>query len=489
MGLDLESVVGPSRGGRRDKLQLAFKPGEKPHDLQREKAVLCGIFLSQDAFVEIQNIIKEDDFYLPAHRELFLSMVSLASKNIPIDVNTVQAWLKDHGKLDVIGGPPYLSEILNTPATSAHAIDYARVLSDLATRRRVSDAIDQSRSLVLMGGEIRDIVSEIEKIVMAATQEKRTTQLVRVGSLLEEAVAEFGRRADNRDAPPSGVLTGLKDLDECLSALRSGQLVVLAARPGMGKTSLAGNIMLDAALRQKKNVLFFSLEMSQHEVVERFISSEARVDAGKLRSGYLTPNDFSAIFQAAEDLMEASVYVDDRSAVTPYDILAQGRKLNTELRQAKKGQIDLVIVDYIQIMKAGGHVENRALEVAQITGGLKAIAKELKVPVVALSQLNREGSKRPDSKPQLSDLKDSGSIEADADVVMFIHREKQGPESDSRAPCEAEIIVAKQRGGPTRNVKVTWLGHLTTFVNFSGMDNNQFDEYAHAAPPAPYSEP
>ena len=487
MALDLESIVQGNPGGRRrdrPASQLAFKPGERPHDFQREKAVLCGIFLSADAFIEIQNIIKQGDFFLPAHQDIFMGMVALSSKNVPIDINTVQSWLQDHGKLESIGGPAYLSEILNTPATSAHAVEYARILSDLAARRRVAEALDVGRSLILQAGEVRDIVSEVEKVVMGATQEKRTTQLVRIGSLLEEAVAEFGRRADSKGMAPQGVLTGLKDLDEALSSMRAGQLIVLAARPGMGKTSLAGNMMLSAALRQKKNVLFFSLEMSQAEVVERMISAESQVDATKLRNGNLSPNDFSSIFQTAEELMEAPLFVDDRSSITPYDILAQGRKLNTQLRQQDAGQIDIVVVDYIQIMKSGGHVENRALEVAAITGGLKAIAKELKVPVIALSQLNRESSKRPDSKPQLSDLKDSGSIEADADVVMFIHREKPGPDTDSRAPCEAEIIIAKQRSGPTGPVKVTWLGHLTSFVNYTGY---QSDDFESSVPPSPYA--
>lgn len=463
---------------------LAFQPGEKPHDLAREKAVLCGIFLSSDAFIDIQNIIKQTDFFLPAHQDVFAAMVALSSKNVPIDLNTVQSWLQDHGKLEGIGGPVYLSEILNTPATSAHAVQYARILADLASRRRVAEALDIGRSLILQGGEVRDLVSEIEKVVMGATQERRTAQLVRVGDLLEEAVAEFGRRADNKGATPLGVQTGLRDLDDCLACMRPSQLLVLAARPGMGKTSLAANMMLDASLRQKKNVLFFSLEMSQAEVIERMISSESRVDTTKLRNGNLTPNDFTAIFQAAEDLMEANLFVDDRSSITPYDVLAQGRKLNAQLKMQNRGQLDFIIVDYIQIMKAGGAYENRALEVAAITGGLKAIAKELKVPVLALSQLNRESSKRPDSKPQLSDLKDSGSIEADADVVMFIHRDANRPDADSRAPQEAEIVVAKHRAGPTMGVKVTWLGHLTTFVNFTSASA---DEYQTFVPPSEYS--
>jgi len=198
------------------------------------------------------------------------------------------------------------------------------------------------------------------------------------------------------------------------------------------------------------------------------MASTAGVDLGKLRNGNLSPKDFNDLFYAADEVGAAPLYIDDRSVLSPYDVLAQARKLNSALNLSEPGaKIDLIVVDYIQIMKSGSAFENRALEVAAITGGLKAIAKDLKVPIVALSQLNREGAKRPNEskRPQLSDLRDSGAIEADADVVLFIHRE-QGPENDSRAPCEAEIIVAKQRSGPTKGVKVTWLGYLTQFSNF-----------------------
>ncbi len=448
---------------------LAFAPGERPHDINTERAVLAGIFLSNETFPEIQNWVRTEDFFLPAHQDIFDAMKKLSMKSIPVDLTTVAGYLREQGQLDRIGGAPYLSQIAMTPSTSMHAVEYSKIVSDLSWRRRLLDAAEMCRSAALKPGDTRDIASEIEKRVFGATQEKKSTRLAKIGDLLPDAIKEFERRADQQGAPPAGVLTGLKDLDEVVSGFRPGQLIVLAAGPGTGKTSLAANIMYYSAVKQRKNVMFFSLEMTQEEVVERILAFSANIDATKLRSGQLNPNDFNELFYAADELGTAPFYIDDRSILSPYDVLAQSRKLSAQLNIETPGhQVDFIVVDYIQIMKSGINSENRALEVAAITGGLKAIAKELRVPVLALSQLNRDRAKRTgnDSKrPQLSDLKDSGAIEADADVVLFIHRE-QGPDTDSRAPSEAEIIVAKQRSGPTGIVRVTWLGHLTKFTDY-----------------------
>ncbi len=464
---------------RREFSTQAFNPGDKPHDLNTERAVLAGIFISNEAFLEIQNTLRPDHFFLPAHQEVFSAMVQLNFKNVPIDLTTVAGYLREQGKLDLIGGPAYLSQIATVPSTSYHAVEYSRIVADLAWRRRILEAAEFCRSAALKAGDTREIASEIEKNIFSATQEKKSTAMQRIGDLLPDAIKEFERRADNKGVPDSAVMTGLNDLDETLSGLRPGQLLVLAARPGMGKTSLAANIMCHAAMKAKKNVLFFSLEMTQNEVVERIMASTAGIDLTKLRNGNLSPKDFNDLFYAADEIGAAPLFIDDRSVLSPYDVLAQARKLNSSLNLSAPGtKVDLIVCDYIQIMKSGASFENRALEVAAITGGLKAIAKDLKVPVLALSQLNREGAKRPgeSKRPQLSDLRDSGAIEADADVVLFIHRE-QGPDQDSRAPAEAEIIVAKQRSGPTRAVKVTWLGHLTQFSNFASGKMNQDDGF------------
>lgn len=453
---------------RRDSQELAFSPGEKPHDLDTERAVLAGAFLSGEAFSDLQQVVKAEDFYLPAHKTLFQSMVRLSMKGVPIDITTVAGALRDDGKLEEIGGQSYLGQIIMIPATSMHSKEYGKIVADLAWRRRILAAAEVAREKALSPGDTRSLAAEIEKNFFAVTQEKKDSRLVRIGDLLDPALRELEKRADNQGVVSNAILTGLRDLDEKVSGFRPGQLVVLAAGPGTGKTSLAANLMYYAAVKQRKNVLFFSLEMTQEEVVERILSFASGIDATRIRSGQLSAKDFTDLFYAADDIGQAPLYIDDRSVVSPYDILAQARKLTASINMAHPGQqVDLIVADYIQIMKSGGYNENRALEVAAITGGLKAIAKEMRVPVLALSQLNRDRSKRTgtDARPQLSDLKDSGAIEADADVVLFIHRD-MGPETDSRAPAKAEIIVAKQRSGPTGSVPVTWLGNLTRFTDY-----------------------
>ncbi|MEZ4814011.1 MAG: replicative DNA helicase [Bdellovibrionota bacterium] len=456
---------GGGNGGGRDRTPMAFKIGDRPHDLDTEKALLASVLLSNDCLLEIQGVFQVEMMFLPAHQVIFEGMRGLSFKGIPVELTTLANHLKENGLLERIGGVEYLAEISQSPATALHAMEYAKFLRDLAWRRKLIEAGELCRGLALKAGETNDIAAEIEKTIFEATQEKKNSSMERIGSLLTQTLKDLEFRSDNQGALDVGSKTGLRDLDECLLGMRPGQLLVLAARPGMGKTSLASNIMVHTAMKQKKAVLFMSLEMTKEEVCERMISFVSGVDLHKIKTGKLSAEDFEEIFFAAEQCEEAPLYVDDRSVITPYDVLAEARKVKSMLQMEGKGtELGLVVVDYIQIMKSGGFAENRSLEVGQITGGLKAIAKDLKVPVLALSQLNREVARRGTEikKPQLSDLKDSGAIEADADVVMFIHRE-QSPDTDSRAPSEAEIIVAKHRAGPTKAIRVVWLGHLTKF--------------------------
>jgi replicative DNA helicase len=476
-----------SRFRRKDVTPMAFAPGERPHDIQVEMAVLAGSILYPEVLNDLQNRVRAEDFYLPAHQDVFECMVQLAFKNKPIDLTTVMSALKENGKLEGIGGPAYLAKIADTPSTSSHALEYAQIVADLSWRRRLLDAADSCRSAALRAGDTRMIASEVEKKVFDATQERKTTQMAKVGELLHGLLEDFERRADNQGIPdPNTVMTGLSDLDSKLSGFRPGQLVVLAAGPGTGKTALSVNIMHHAAVKQKKNILFFSLEMTRKEIVERMMSFAAGIDAGKLRSGNLSPDDFNDLYFAADELTQVGLFIDDRSLVSPYDVLAAARKLVAAERMSNPNfRLDLIVCDYIQIMKSGANTESRSVEVAAITGGLKAIAKEMEAPVLALSQLNRDRSKRAGAadshKPQLSDLRDSGAIEQDADIVLFIHRE-QGPDQDSRAPAEAEIILAKHRAGPTGNIKVTWLGHLTRFCDYVS-SNYVSNNYGPVDPP------
>jgi replicative DNA helicase len=459
---------GPGRRYRRDERSaMAFQPGDKPHDLEMERALLAGILLNGDVLLDFGDDVSEDDFFLPGHREIFAACRKLAFDNIPIDLQTLAGHLRDHGKIDIVGGVDYLSRLALTPSTSLHAREYAKSVHDLAWRRRIQDAGEKTIAAALKAGDTRTIASEVEQNIFNATQEIKTSKVTKLSDILPGFITELERRADNPEAASNLVMSGFRDLDACLAGFRPGQLVVIAARPGMGKTSLAANILHDVAVHQGKGVLFFSLEMTKNELAERIISFASGVDLTRIRNVNLRPDDFQALFEAADELERAPLYIDDRSVITPFDVMQTARRVKS-LLTARGEEMGLIVCDYIQIMKGGGFSENRSLEVAQITGGLKAIAKEMGVPVIALSQLNREGSKRgtgESRKPQLSDLRDSGAIEADADIVIFIHRE-QMEENDSRAPSDAELIVAKNRAGPTKPIRVTWLGHLTRYTDY-----------------------
>jgi len=486
-GSDDNSGRSRNNWSRKEK-SLAFSPGEQPHDIQTEKAVLAGILMANDTLSELQETLKEADFFLPSHREIFQAMLKLSFNNTPIDLTTLTGYMREHGSLDKIGGPAYISELANVPSSSAHTIEYAEIVSDLSWRRRILKAAQSCQTLALSPGDTRDLATEVEKAVFDAAQDRQKSQVAKVSSLLDDAIRDFETRAENKGKANPGVLTGLKDIDECLNGFRPGQLVVLAAGPGTGKTSLAANILAHTILHQQRTALFFTLEMTKEEVVERMLSTVAQIDSEKMRRGQLNDNDFQDLYDAAEDLSSCDLYIDDRSVVTPYDVLSQARRTASALNRAGK-KLDFIICDYIQIMKGTGRNENRSLEVASITGGLKAVAKDLRVPVLALSQLNRDRAKRTgtDSKlPGLTDLRDSGAIEQDADIVMFIHRD-QGPEHDSRAPTEAKIIIAKHRAGATKTIKVTWLGNITKFVDYIDPSYAPIEEY-HDAPTNPMEE-
>jgi replicative DNA helicase len=314
---------------------------------------------------------------------------------------------------------------------------------------------------------VKDLVNEVERIVFAATQERASSNVASLHEVLQLTVDEIDRRAQRAGDEPEGVLTGLPDLDRKVFAFGPGQLVIIAARPGQGKTSLAGNVIANAVSKQGKTVLFFSLEMLRTEIGTRLLAAEAMVDFSKIRrSDNLSTQEWDAIYQGAERLQSGGdLFIDDRSALTPYDIVSTARKLDTVLRAQGKRPLDMIVVDYIQIMRSGQSAESKAVEVGQISGALKSIAKDFKIPVVALAQLNREGARQgTEGRPQLIHLKDSGSIEQDADLVLLIHR-NQSDQTDSRAATEAEIIVAKNRNGETGPVSVMWLGHLTSFTS------------------------
>ena len=436
-------------------------PRVPPHNLQAEESLLGAMLLSRDAIAAAVEIVDADNFYKPAHGHIFEAITSLFAAGEPADPVTVAEELNRAGLLDMVGGMPLLITIqANTPATTS-AARYARIVEEHALLRR----------LIAVGGEIAEIgydlpedvpkaVDRAESMVYEVAQRRITDTMAPIGDLLGANLDRLEKLYERGEAV-TGVPTGYLDLDELLSGLQKSALVVVGARPSMGKTSFALGIATHAAVDAARPVLFFSLEMSQLELSQRILCSEARVDSTKVRTGRLSAQDWTKINNSVGRLVEAPIYIDDNPNLTIMEIRAKARRLRSRI-----GDLGVVVVDYVQLMGGRNSAENRQVEVSEISRGLKILARELDTPVVALAQLNRQLETRADKRPMLSDLRESGSLEQDADVVLFLYRDDvYNPETSDRGT--AEVIVAKHRNGPTGKVRLAWLDHYTKFANMA----------------------
>lgn len=423
-----------------------------PQNIEAEASLLGSILIDPDAIVKIADIVKADDFYDKRHGLIYAAAKRLYDKRRPIDVLTLADELKSTVNLEEIGGASYLSELTNFVPSAAHALSYATIFSDKAMRRRL---IKASQSIVELGyGEeapISNIIEQAESKLFDVSQARTKQNIVS----LEEVLTESFERLDelHKDSGAiRGVPTGYKDLDNILAGLQRSDLIVLAARPSMGKTALALNLAHNVAVKSAQPVLFFSLEMSKEQLVDRLLAAEAGVDAWNLRTGNLSDSDFEKIGQAMGVLSEAQIYIDDTPGITVSDLRTKAR------REAHLRPIGLLIVDYLQLMSGGDGVSrndfgNRVQEISEISRGLKGIARELNIPVLALSQLSRSVESRNPQIPQLADLRESGSIEQDADVVAFLYREDYyNPETDRRNITD--VFIKKHRNGPTGAIEL-----------------------------------
>jgi len=423
-----------------------------PQNIEAEASLLGSILIDPDAIVKIADIVKADDFYDKRHGLIYAAAKRLYDKRRPIDVLTLADELKSTVNLEEIGGASYLSELTNFVPSAAHALSYATIVSDKAMRRRL---IKASQSIVELGyGEeapISNIIEQAESKLFDVSQARTKQNIVS----LEEVLTESFERLDelHKDSGAiRGVPTGYKDLDNILAGLQRSDLIVLAARPSMGKTALALNLAHNVAVKSAQPVLFFSLEMSKEQLVDRLLAAEAGVDAWNLRTGNLSDSDFEKIGQAMGVLSEAQIYIDDTPGITVSDLRTKAR------REAHLRPIGLLIVDYLQLMSGGDGVSrndfgNRVQEISEISRGLKGIARELNIPVLALSQLSRSVESRNPQIPQLADLRESGSIEQDADVVAFLYREDYyNPETDRRNITD--VFIKKHRNGPTGAIEL-----------------------------------
>ena len=433
-----------------------------PQNVEMEQSILGAILQNNDAIVRLADTLQEEDFYHEAHRWLYRAMLDLFQENVPIDVLTVNEWLKKKDRLDVIGGPAYLAELVELVPTAAHVDYHARVVREKSVLRAL---IRTATGIVTDSYEADEDVAALldraERAILEISQGKATSGFADLQSVLKDSFRQLETLSARKD-PITGLPTGFNDLDRQTAGLQASDLIVIAGRPSMGKTTLALNIAAYAGMQTGKPIAVFSLEMSKEQMALRMLCAEARVDSAKLRTGFLAGSDWSLLTTAAGDLSgQANIYIDDTPMQTALDIRAKARRLRSE-----QGDLGLVIIDYLQLMQGRSRAENRQQEISDITRALKALARELHVPVVALSQLSRAVEQRRPPKPQLSDLRESGAIEQDADVVALLYRDEvYNEDSDERGV--AEVNIAKHRNGPTGTLRLAFRGEFTRFDNLA----------------------
>lgn len=420
-----------------------------PHNPEAEASLLGAVLIDADALVKIADVIQVDDFFDPRHKHIYNAITTLYEKRSPIDVLTLADELKNNGLLDMVGGASYLTELTNFVPTAAHVEQYAEIVAQKALRRRLIKASQQMTTLGFDESKaLRELIEEAETTLFEVSQKHVKQSVVSLEAILSES---FDRLDDlHKDKNKlRGVPTGFKDMDNILAGLQPSDLFILAARPSMGKTAFSLNLAHNIAIAGHA-VLVFSLEMSKEQLVDRLLAMESGVDAWALRTGNLTDSDFEKIGQAMGTLSEAKMFIDDTPGITVSDLRTKAR------REAHRQPLGLIIVDYLQLMSGGskfGSSDNRVQEISEISRGLKGIARELNVPLIALSQLSRSVENRSPQIPQLADLRESGSIEQDADVVAFIYREDYyNPETERKNLTD--ILIKKHRNGPTGGVEL-----------------------------------
>ena len=431
-----------------------------PHDVEAEQAVIGSMLTDMEAVISSIEILKPEDFYREDNKLIYTAMVNLYSRSEPIDLITVKSELESMGKFDQVGGIEYLAELPEKVPTTANASKYIKIVEEKSTLRRL---IKTANEIIELGydptEDLEDIMEGAEKKIFNLMQDKNQKGYTAIKDVLVDSFTNL-EELYNRKQHITGVPTGFIDLDYRTAGLHGSEFILIAARPAMGKSAFVLNIAANAALKANVPVAIFSLEMSKEQMVNRMLCSEAMVDSNKVRTGKLEEEDWAKLAEAIGPLSEAGIYIDDTPGISITEIRARCRKLKLEKN------IGLVIIDYLQLVQGSSKraLGSREQEIAEISRSLKILAKELDVPVIALSQLSRAVEQRPDHRPMLSDLRESGSIEQDADIVMFLYRDDYYNE-DSEKKDIAEVIIAKQRSGSTGTVDLRWMGSYTKFVN------------------------
>ena len=429
-----------------------------PHSIEAEQAVLGGVFLKPESLYALVDILNEDDFYLPAHSLIYSVFIELFQRSLPIDLISVAEQLKARSKLEESGGAVYLAELARSIASAANAEYYAGLVRDKAMARHlISSCADIIANSFEPGQDVCALLNDSEQAIFAISQRSSSRTYKDAAELTRQVFDDLTARAARHDLV-TGVPTGYVRLDNMTAGLQPSDLIILAARPSMGKTAFALNIAMRAAIRAGVGVVIYSLEMSMQQLIMRMLCAWGKVDVSRMRRSYLNDEDWQGLHDAGEVFSKAPIYIDDTPSLSPLELRARTRRLKMEKN------VGLVVIDYLQLMRSNRRTDSRELEISDISRNLKAMAKELNVPVLALSQLNRKVEERSDKRPMLSDLRESGAIEQDADVIMFIYREAAYMKLAERPPVDkAEIIIGKQRNGPVGSVDLMYAPAYTAF--------------------------
>ena len=428
-----------------------------PQNTEAEQSVLGSLLIDPDAIIKVGSFLKPEDFYRESHQIIYAAILDLHERRMPADFVTVVDALERQERLDLIGGPAYLTSLINMVPTSVHVEHYGHIVERTSVMRRLIEAAGRIAALAYEEREeVDEVIDEAEQILFDVSQRRISKSLVPISEIVRRYYDRIEFLVEHRDES-LGVPSGFADLDRLLGGLQPSDLIIIASRPGVGKTSLAVSIAVNAALKNDAVVAMFTLEMSDEQLVQRMISAQTGIDSQRLRLGRIEDLEWEKFTHTSGVLSEAAIFIDDTPSPSPMEVRTKARRLAAEY------DLDLIIIDYLQLMQSGDRrAQNRVQEISYISRSLKALARELKVPVIALSQLSRAVEARNDKRPVLSDLRESGSIEQDADIVMFIYREEVYEPDTDRANI-ADIIVSKHRNGPTDTISLRFDRHLTKF--------------------------
>ena len=429
-----------------------------PQDDAAEQSVLGAMMMSKDAIADVNEQVSGTDFYKPAHEQIYDAIVDLYGRGEPADPVTVAAELQKRGELQRVGGAPYLLTLTANVPIAANAGYYAEIVHEKAMLRRLVEAGTKIAQMGYAGeGEVDDTVDRAQAEIYAITEKRQSDDYAPLSEIMESTLDEI-EAISNRDGSLIGVPTGLADLDELTNGLQPGQMVIVAARPGCGKSTFGLDLCRAASVHHQMTSCFFSLEMNRSEITMRLLSAEAKIPLNHIRNGPMSEDDWAKLGPKMGQVSGAPMFIDDSPNMTMMEIRAKARRLK------QRHDLKLIVLDYLQLMTSGKKVESRQVEVSEFSRQIKLLAKELEVPIVALSQLNRGSEQRADKRPMISDLRESGSLEQDADIVILLHREDLY-EKESARPGEADIMVAKHRNGPTRDITALFQGHYSRFAD------------------------